>query len=76
MISLFVAIQSFLSSKLDRAIRALIGEHVREMFALNVLQNILFCSVWLYSTAESTTDCPIKVLHKILVKILTASDLT
>ena len=76
MISLFVAVQSFLGSKYDRTLGTVIGKHVWEMFALNVLHDVLFCFVGLYNIAESTTKCSIHVVHKILIKILTTCDLT
>ena len=63
MVSLFMAIQSFLCSKHNITLGAGIREHVREMFALNVLQNILFRLVGLYGIAESTTKCPIHDVH-------------
>ena len=76
MVSLFVAIQGLLSSKHNITLGTGIAEHVGEMFALNVLEDILFCFVGLYSIAESTTKCSIHVVHKILIKILTTCDLT
>lgn len=76
MVSLFMAIQGFLSSKHNITLRAGIGKNVRKMLALNVLQNILFRLVGLYSIAESTTKCPILDVHQILIKILRTCNLT
>lgn len=63
MMTLFVTIQSFLSSQNNSALWAGIGEHVREMLALNMLQNIRWCFLWLRGIAESTTECPIHIVH-------------
>ena len=76
MMILFVAVQSFLSSKHNRTLGAGIGEHVWKMFALNVLKNIPPGRLWLCATAESTNECSVHVVHKILIQILTTGDLT
>ena len=75
MVILFVAVQSFLGSKYDRTFGTRIGEHVWEMFAFNVLHDVPFY-LGLCSIAESTTECSIHVVHKILIKILMTCDLT
>ena len=71
-----MTVQSFLSSKHNRTLGTGIGEHVWEMFALNVLKNIPPGCLWLCATAESTNECSVHVVHKILIQILTTGDLT
>ena len=71
-----MTVQSLLSSKHNRTLGTGIGEHVWEMFALNVLENIPPGCLRLCATAESTNECSVHVVHKILIQILTTGDLT